>query len=97
MNTHEPRAGMARAFRETTLSLIGLFQVYEVEPDLAQATADVLGKLFRRHLRHAAAPLRAQRRLPLRRAVRSGHADLPRHARAAAPLRDGCRLPGSVP
>ncbi len=65
MNTHEPRAGMARAFRETTLSLIGLFQVYEVEPDLAHATADVLGKLFRRHLRHAPADGDAERRCPL--------------------------------
>ena len=42
MNTHEPRAGMARAFRETTLSLIGLFQVYEVEPDLAQVLAPLV-------------------------------------------------------
>ena len=65
MNTQEPRAGMARAFRETTLSLIGLFQVYEVEPDLAHATADVLGKLFRRHLRHVPANGDTSRRCPL--------------------------------
>ncbi len=53
MNVQEPRAAMARAFRETALSLIGLFRVYDVDPELANATADTLGRLFRRHLRHA--------------------------------------------
>ena len=65
MSTEAPRTAMARAFRETTLSLIGLFQVYEVEPDLSHATADVLGKLFRRHLRHAPADGDTARRCPL--------------------------------
>jgi len=41
---------LARAFRETTLGLIGVFQVYEVDPDLTEATSEVLGALFRRHL-----------------------------------------------
>ena len=41
---------LPRAFRETTLGLIGVFQVYEVAPDLTEATAQVLGSLFRRHL-----------------------------------------------
>jgi hypothetical protein len=44
------RTAMARAFKETTLSLIGLFQVYEVAPDLSAATAEVLGQVFRKHL-----------------------------------------------
>ena len=50
MNADAPRVVMARAFRETTLTLIGLFQVYEIDPDLADATAETLGKVFRRHL-----------------------------------------------
>ena len=41
---------LPRAFRETTLGLIGVFQVYEVAPDLTEATAQVLGSLFRQHL-----------------------------------------------
>ena len=41
---------LARAFRETTLGLIGVFQVYEVDPDFTEATAQVLDTLFRRHL-----------------------------------------------
>ena len=53
MNLDTTRAAMARAFRETTLSLIGLFQIYEVEPDLNEATAEVLGKVFRKHIQAA--------------------------------------------
>ena len=54
MTTQKQRASMARAFRETALILIGLYRVYEVDPDLADATAEALGHLFRRHLRHNA-------------------------------------------
>lgn len=53
MSTQSPRTAMAHAFRETTLSIIGLFQVYEADPELSRATAEALGRLFRRHLRHA--------------------------------------------
>lgn len=65
MNDEAPRTAMARAFRETTLSLIGLFQVYEVEPELSKATAEVLSKLFRRHLDHAPADGDTARRCAL--------------------------------
>jgi hypothetical protein len=41
---------MAKAFRETALSLIGIFQIYEVDRDLSEATAEALGTVFRRHL-----------------------------------------------
>ena len=40
MSNEHPRTAMAKAFRETALSIIGLFQIYEVEPDLSAATAD---------------------------------------------------------
>lgn len=52
-STQHDKAAMARAFRETTLGLIGLFQIYEVDLNLSEATAEVLGDVFRRHLRGA--------------------------------------------
>jgi hypothetical protein len=65
MTTQEPRGVMARAFRETALSLIGLYQIYEVDSELADATADALGRLFRRHLCQTAASADGDRRSPL--------------------------------
>ena len=65
MSTQEPRTTMARAFRETALSLIGLYQVYEVDPELADATADALGRLFRRHLCETSPGGDSDRRSPL--------------------------------
>ena len=56
MSSDHPRAAMAKAFRETALSLIGLFQIYDVDPDLSEATAEALGKVFRRHLTDATPP-----------------------------------------
>ncbi|PID38728.1 MAG: hypothetical protein CSB49_03980 [Proteobacteria bacterium] len=55
MSNEHPRAAMAKAFRETALSLIGLFQIYEVDPDLCTATAEAIGTVFRRHLRQVPA------------------------------------------
>lgn len=65
MSTQEPRSVMAKAFRETALSLIGLYQIYEVDPDLSAATADTLGRLFRRHLDQAEVAAAGDRRSPL--------------------------------
>lgn len=55
MSNEHPRTAMAKAFRETALSLIGLFQIYEVDPDLCAATAEAIGTVFRRHLRQVPA------------------------------------------
>jgi hypothetical protein len=55
MSNEHPRTAMAKAFRETALSLIGLFQIYEVDPDLCAATAEAIGTVFRRHLREVPA------------------------------------------
>ena len=65
MSTEDPRAAMAKAFRETTLSLIGLFQIYEVDHDLTEATAEVLRKLFLRHLQDNAESARERRHSPM--------------------------------
>ena len=50
MGTSTNQTAMARAFRETTLGLIGLYQVFDVDPAMSVATAEVLGELFWRHL-----------------------------------------------
>lgn len=42
---------LAQAFRETALGVIALYQIYEADPELADATAEVLGRVFRKHLR----------------------------------------------
>jgi hypothetical protein len=56
---------MAHAFRDTTLGLIGLFQVYQVDRELALATAEVLGTLFRRHLQNVPPGSRARPPSPM--------------------------------
>ena len=44
MSTKDQRPTLTRAFREVTLSLIGLFELYDAEPELVEATADALGR-----------------------------------------------------
>jgi len=51
MNTINDHESLAEVFREITLSLVGLFQIYDVESDLSEATAKVLGRLFRQRVR----------------------------------------------
>ena len=55
MSDQHPRAIMAKAFRETALSIIGLYQIYEAEPDLCAATAEAIGSVFRRQLQQTPA------------------------------------------
>ena len=50
MSPTTPPAALRRAFRDVTLSLIGLFELYEADPELVEATADALGRVFRTHL-----------------------------------------------
>ena len=50
MSTKDQRPALTRAFREVTLSLIGLFELYDAEPELVEATADAFGRVFRAHL-----------------------------------------------
>ena len=51
MKPQDTRMALARAFREVTLNLIGLLEVYEADPDLADAAAEVLGRVYRAHLK----------------------------------------------
>ena len=50
----EHTRAMRDAFREATLSLLGVFHLYELSPDVEEATASALGAVFRRHLRKRA-------------------------------------------
>ena len=50
MASNEVRQALIRAFQELTLNLIGLFEVFEAEPDLVEGTAEALGKVYRTHL-----------------------------------------------
>jgi len=65
MSTKDTRTALLGAFRETTLSLIGLFELYEAEPDLAEATAGALAKVFRAHLKRSAPQEGEDARSPL--------------------------------
>ena len=50
MSSLETRRALGRAFRELTLTLIGLFELHDADPELVQGAADALGKVFRAHL-----------------------------------------------
>jgi hypothetical protein len=50
MSARDTHAALARAFRDVTLNLIGLLNVYEADPDLIDAAAEVLGRVFHAHL-----------------------------------------------
>ena len=50
----EDTRAMRDAFREATLSLLGVFHLYELDPDVEEATASALGAVFRKHLRKSA-------------------------------------------
>ena len=65
MTSQMPDASLVRAFRETTLSLIGLYRIYMVDPDLSRATANTLRRLFRRYLRETTCPWTRSRRSTL--------------------------------
>ncbi len=45
---------MRDAFHEATLCLLGVFRLYDVDPNVEEATASALGAVFRKHLRKCA-------------------------------------------
>jgi hypothetical protein len=57
MASDETRRALSRAFHELTLNLIGLFELYEADPELVEGAAEALGKVYRAHLqRRPSAP-----------------------------------------
>ena len=53
VTTRSSREAVAAMFKQITLSLIGVFQIYEVDAELNKAVAKMLGRLFRRQLQQA--------------------------------------------
>jgi hypothetical protein len=56
MASDETRRALKRAFHELTLNLIGLFELYEADPELVEGAAEALGKVYRAHLQQRPAP-----------------------------------------
>ena len=57
MTSKDTRMALAKAFREVTLGLIGLFDVYEADPELTEAAAEALGRIYRAHLKRNEPPV----------------------------------------
>jgi len=56
MTTNETRGSLCRAFGEVTSSLMGLFDLHDADPELVEAVADTLGKVFRAQLKEGGEP-----------------------------------------
>jgi len=56
---------VAKLLREIVLSLIGLFQIYDVHPNLHKASADALEKLFSKHIHNIRTPFESNKCGPL--------------------------------
>ena len=50
MSNQDVRRALARAFREITLAMIGLFELHDADPEMVEGAADAMGKVFRSHL-----------------------------------------------
>ena len=50
MRDCEHRRAIGRVFRDLTLSLVGLLELYDVDPEVARSVAEVLRGLFRVHV-----------------------------------------------
>lgn len=50
MTPTEIRTALAGAFRELTLAVGGVFELYEVDDEVADAAAEAIGVVFRSHI-----------------------------------------------
>ena len=57
MTSKDTRMALTKAFREVTLGLIGLFDVYDADPDLTEAAAEALGRIYQAHLKRSEPPV----------------------------------------
>ena len=44
------RSQLGKAFQQTAQSLLAIYRIYDVEGEVAEATASALGRLFERYL-----------------------------------------------
>lgn len=61
----ETKVVLKDSFREVTLALSGVFDAFDAAPEMVQAAADALGKVYRARLRHGDAPRQAARKNPM--------------------------------
>jgi len=54
MSNHDVHGALTHAFREITLAMTGLFELYDADPELVEGAADAMGKVFRSHLQGTA-------------------------------------------
>ena len=65
MTADETSCALGRAFRELTLTLIGLFELYEADPNLVEGAAEALGRVICAHLGRPAPARRGRGRARL--------------------------------
>jgi hypothetical protein len=56
MTTHDERSELRATFREVTLTVLGVFEMYEADPAIATAIARGLGDVLRARLPEIARP-----------------------------------------
>jgi len=61
----ETKEVLKGAFREVTLSLTGVFDAFDANPEMVQAAANALGKVYRVRLRQREPPLVGRKRSPM--------------------------------
>ena len=66
MTTQEERDALRKVFREVTLTLLGVFEMYDAEPVIETAIARGLGDVLRARLPEVARPRAAKGRTALR-------------------------------
>lgn len=66
MTTQEERDGLRKVFREVTLTLLGVFEMYDADPAIETAIARGLGDVLRARLPEVTRPRAAKGRAALR-------------------------------
>ncbi len=66
MTTQEERDALRKVFREVTLTLLGVFEIYDADPAIGTAIARGLGDVLRVRLPETARPRAAKGRAALR-------------------------------
>lgn len=66
MTTQEERDALRKVFREVTLTLLGVFEMYDADPAIETAIARGLGDVLRARLPEVARPPAAKGRAALR-------------------------------
>ena len=61
----ETKEVLKEAFREVTLSLTGVFDAFDANPEMVQAAADALGKVYRARLRQGEPSGGGRRKSPM--------------------------------